>query len=165
VKGGFKVAYKVEKTILVSSWIFTILLLFRYVPKEKIREAQVAFLSKQAITWLFGLLVVENRLIEYPYRLFFRKSNKASFTFEYFIYPALCVIFNLHYPENRNATFKALYYLFHTSLITAFELVALKYTKLIRYSNWTWYWSFITIWISYYISCLNFRWFFKKRPI
>jgi hypothetical protein len=158
-------AYKVERTIIVSSWVLMSLFLFRYVPKGRIREAQIVFFFHQAITWLFGLIVVETRLIEYPYRLFFRKSNKANFSFEYFIYPALSVFFNLHYPENRNATFKALYYLLHTSLITVFELFAVKYTKLIRYKNWNWYWSFITIWGTYYISHVHFRWFFKKRPL
>ncbi|EIJ79134.1 hypothetical protein PB1_16294 [Bacillus methanolicus PB1] len=156
-------AYKVEKTILVSSWIVTLLLLIRFVPRDKIREAQIPFLFKQIVTWLFGLIVVEKGLIEYPYRLLFKKTYKGSFCFEYFIYPALCALFNLYYPEKRNAFIKGLYYFFHTSLITVFEIIAVKYTKLIQYKKWTWYCSFITIWITYYISRLYYRWFNKNQ--
>lgn len=119
-------AYKKEKFIEISSWIILSLSLVKFIPKNKIREAHVAFLFKQVITWLFGLLVVEKKNIQYPYRTFFKKTTKSSFTFEYFIYPGLNSLFNIHYPENRNIGTKAIYYLLHTSLIVFFELIALK---------------------------------------
>ena len=155
--------YRKEKIIEISSWIIVALFLIKFIPKNKLREAHVAFLFKQAITWVFGLLVVEKDNINYPYRLFFRKTVKSSFTFEYFVYPALSALFNTYYPEKRSAYIKALYYLFHTSLITVFEVLILKYTKLIQYKKWTWYWSFITIWITYYVSRIYQRWFFKNK--
>ncbi|WP_078379745.1 CBO0543 family protein [Sutcliffiella halmapala] len=154
-------ALKAEKTIEVSSWIVMAFLLIRYVPKNKIREASVAFLFKQLITWLFGLAVVETGLIKYPSRLFFKHATKSSFTFEYFVYPGLCVLFNLYYPEKRNLLVKALYYTFHAGIITFFELIAVNFTQLIRYPKWTWYWSFLTMWSSNYLSRLFFRWFYK----
>lgn len=154
-------AYKAEKTIEISSWIVTVLLLIRFVPKDKMREAQVAFLFKQIMTWVFGLAVVEKGLIKYPVRLFFKHANKSSFTFEYFVYPALCALFNLYYPEKRNGYVKSLYYIFHAGSITLFELFAVTYTNLIRYPKWSWYWSFITLGITNYFSRLYFRWFFK----
>lgn len=150
-----------DKTIEISAWVITSLLLIKFIPKNKLREAHVAFLFKQVITWLFGLLVVENNLISYPFRLFFKKTNKASFTFEYFVYPALCSFFNIYYPEKKHTFFKLLHYFFHTGIITVFEIFAVRYTNLIKYKKWTWYWSFITIWISYYISRIYYRWFFK----
>ncbi|WP_047985552.1 CBO0543 family protein [Ornithinibacillus californiensis] len=154
---------KLEKTVEVSAWIVTALLLIKYVPKNRIREAQVAFSFKQLITGLFGLLVVENKLISYPKRLFFKKTIKSSFTFEYFVYPALCTIFNLYYPEKKNNFIKLLYILFHSAIITVFESLALKYTKLIRYKKWTWYWSLLTMGLTNYLSHIYFRWFFKDQ--
>lgn len=82
-------------------------LLIKFIPKNMVREAHVAFLFKQLITCLFGLLVVENGNIKYPYRFFFKKSTKSSFTFEYFVYPALNALFNTYYPEKRNKYIKA----------------------------------------------------------
>ena len=110
--------YKKDKTIEIAVWIISGFLLVRYIPKNKIREAQVAFMFKQLMTWLFGLIVVENNFISYPYRTFFKKTLKSSFTFEYFAYPALCAIFNVHFPEKRSLVLKFLYFLFHTSIIT-----------------------------------------------
>jgi hypothetical protein len=157
--------YRREKIVISSAYVIMAFLLFRFVPKEKIRHAQVAFLFKQVITWLFGLLVVEKNLIEYPYRPFFKKANKGSFCFEYFIYPSLSSLFNLYYPVKSNYLVKIFYFFSHSALITIFEIWALKYTKLIRYKNWTWYWSFITIWISYYFSHAFYKWFFKDKSI
>ncbi|WP_338036561.1 CBO0543 family protein [Metabacillus crassostreae] len=127
------------------------------------KEAQVSFLFKQVMTWLFGLIVAEKKLISYPYRLFFKKANKASFTFEYFVYPALCSLFNLYFPEKKNNFFKILYYCFHTSTITVFEVIAEKYTNLINYKKWSWHLSFITNWCTYFLTRIYFKWFFNDR--
>lgn len=151
--------HRKEKFIETASWVVMVLLLIKYVPRNRLREANIAFLFKQVITWLFGLMVTEYRLIKYPYRMFFRKFTKSSFTFEYFVYPALCVLFNLYYPDKKNYLYKAFHYFWHTGIITLLELYALKYTRLIVYKRWTWYWTFVTVWISYYISRVYYKWF------
>ena len=153
--------YQLEKKIEVSAWIISLLLLIIFVPKKRIREAQVIFFFKHMITWLFGLLVVEKGLIRYPFRLFFHKATKSSFTFEYFVYPALCTLFNLYYPENRSKLYKAFYYFAHVSMITGFEYFALKYTRLITYNQWKWYWTFCTLGFTYFSSRKYHKWFFK----
>ena len=150
-----------DRTIELLAWIVTSLLLIKFVPRKRMREAIVSFLFKQVITWLFGLLVVEKDLISYPNRLFFKKTIKSSFTFEYFVYPGLCALFNLYYPENKPKIIKFLYYSFHTSIITIFEIIAVKYTNLIKYNKWSWYWSFITMYMSYFFSRIFQRWFFR----
>ncbi|MGN7400811.1 CBO0543 family protein [Cytobacillus praedii] len=156
-------AYKKEKTIIISSLTVTFLLIVRFVPKDKIREAQLIFLFKQVLTWLFGLIVVEMGLIKYPYRLFFKKASKSSFSFEYFIYPALSVLYNLHYPEKRKLLVRILFNTLYPSLITLLEMIALKYTRLIKYEkDWSWYWSFTSMFITNYLSHLYFKWFFKN---
>ncbi|MFV2049597.1 CBO0543 family protein [Metabacillus sp. YM-086] len=152
---------KLDNTIELLAWIITSILLIKFVPRKRIREAIVSFLFKQVITWLVGLLVVEKDLISYPNRLFFKKTIKSSFTFEYFVYPGLCALFNLYYPENKPKILKVLYYSFHTSIITIFEIIAVKYTNLIKYNKWKWYWSFITMYMSYFLSRIFQRWFFR----
>jgi hypothetical protein len=155
--------YRKEKTIMASAYMIGIFLLLRFVPKDKIRHATVAFLFKQVISWLFGLLVVDKGLIEYPYRPFFKKTYKASFDFEFFLYPVLCALFNIHYPEKRNILIKALYYFIYTSLIAGPEVLLVKYTKLIHYKKWHWHWSFITMWISYYLSHIFYKWLLNDK--
>ncbi|WP_078428392.1 CBO0543 family protein [Alkalihalobacterium alkalinitrilicum] len=154
--------HRLEKNIIISSTVITILLLLVYVPRTKVRQALVSLLFHQVITWYFGLLVVEKGLVQYPYRYYFKKSNKSSFIFEYLIFPALAVLFNLYYPEQQTFLKKSLYYFKYTAVVTFFEIIAVKFTDLIRYKNWAWYWSFMTIGVSYYISHAFYRWFMKE---
>lgn len=158
---GGNLAYRKERMVIASAYTISALLLLNFVPKNKIRHAVLAFLFKQVITWLLGLLVVEKKLIKYPYRPFFNNTYKASFCFEYLFYPVLCVLYNLYYPEKRNILVKVLYQCIHTSVIVALEVLIVKYTELIRYKKWTWYWSFITIWITNFFSHAFYKWFFK----
>lgn len=150
----------VEKKILLSSWVICIGLLFIFVPKAKLREAQVVFLFKQVLSWLFGLTVVEKGLISYPVRLFAR-ANKTSFTFEYFVYPCLCIFFNLYYPYNKGGVATFLHYGLFSGFITILEYFLEKKTLLITYKNWTWYWTFITLSVTNYLSHKYYIWFFK----
>ncbi|WP_332635051.1 CBO0543 family protein [Halalkalibacter flavus] len=151
-----------DEIILKLIWLVTIGLLFKYIPKNKLRHGILAFLYKQVVTWVFGLLVVEKGLIKYPVR-FFKKANKSSFSFEYFLYPSFSAIFNLNYPENKNRFIKFIYYIFHAGIITIIEVLAERYTNIIKYVKWKWYWSFITLGITYYSSRLFYRWFFKEE--
>ncbi|PKG23991.1 CBO0543 family protein [Niallia nealsonii] len=152
-----------DKRIEIAVWIVTSFLLIVFIPKNKIREAQVSFLFKQLLTWIFGLIVVERNLITYPTRTFFSKSNKSSFTFEYFVYPSLCALFNTHYPYHKNLGFKFLYFFLHSAGITITEAVLEKYTSLIKYNKWHWHWTFITIWLTYYTSHLYNKWFYRRN--
>jgi hypothetical protein len=121
-----------DKSLLVFFWILCIGLLFKYIPTNKIRHGLLAFVYKQAITLLFGLVVAEKGLIKYPVREF-KKAYKGSFSFEYFLYPSLCAIFNFYYPESRSRLFQFLYINSHAALLTLVEVVVERYTNLIKY--------------------------------
>jgi hypothetical protein len=151
-----------ERALLVSSWVVLISLLLFFVPRNKIRHAHVAFLFQHIITWLIGLIVVEKNLIRYP-RRFFKKSNKSNFTFEYFAFPAITVFFNLFYPEKRNLLIRSFYYFIYLTVLSGLEFIAVKYTKTITYIHWKWYWSTISMGISFFISRLYYRWFFASE--
>ncbi len=151
-----------DAIILATAWILTIMFLIVFVPRIKIREALVIFFSVQLITWLFGLAVVQYGLIEYPVRLF-AHANKTSFSFEYFIYPAICVLFNLHYPNGKSRIRQLLHYFYFCSLITVVEVLCERYTHIIKYINWSWYISWITLFITMFASRQFYRWFFRLK--
>ncbi|MCZ8518377.1 MULTISPECIES: CBO0543 family protein [Paenibacillus] len=151
----------IDKITLILIWSATIILLIACIPKDKVRDAHVIFLFKQVLTWLIGLLVVEKGLIEYPNREFPHASG-TSFSFEYFIFPAICVVFNLRYPEGKSTLFKICWWLFFPSWMTASEVILETYTDLIRYKNWTWYYTWISLLVTFYISRRYYKWFTKK---
>jgi len=151
-----------EAIILASVWLLTIILLIIYVPKEKIRHANIIFLFKQSITWLFGLTVVEFKLIQYPYRIF-EHAHNTSFSFEFFIFPGICVLFNLYYPVKKNKLKKLIHYINYCTLITIIEIILERYTDLINYINWSWFWTWITLLVTFYASRKYYLWFFKHK--
>ncbi|AGK55834.1 CBO0543 family protein [Bacillus sp. 1NLA3E] len=154
---------RVDYIVLISVWCVTILGLLYFVPRNKIREAIAIFLFKQSLTWLFGLMVVQLGLIEYPVREF-PKASHTSFSFEYFIYPATCVVFNLHFPVHKSLVHKIGWFLFFPTWMTILEVLIAQNTELIHYIHWAWYWSWITLFLTFLFSFIYYRWFFKIKP-
>ena len=151
-----------EVIILVLSYIITTAVLILTVPKNKIREALLIFLFKQLITWVLGLAVAQYGLIEYPVRSF-PYATKASFDFEYFIYPSVCVVFNLHYPEGKSRFRQFLHYFYICTIVTVIEVLCEKYTNIINYIHWTWYITWLSFIITFYVSRKFYIWFFSKQ--
>jgi len=150
-----------EMIILASAWIVTIVLLILFINKKKLLDAQFSYLSMQVPTWLLGALVVQKRLIEYPVGLL-ETTYKASFSFEFFIFPAVSAIFNVNFPRNKSMFIKILYTISFSGAISVGEFILEKYTELIKYINWAWYWSFIGMTICLLLNYYYYRWFFKK---
>ena len=150
---------RLEWWILLGVWILTIGLLF-LIPKNKIRLAVTAFLFAQAITWIFGLLVVEYGLLSYPFRCF-ADVNRASFTYEFFAYPAVSGVFNVFYPSMSSKVIKFLYYGAYCTALTIPEVIIEKYTDLLEYHHWTWYWTWISLFLTFMITRGFCTWFFR----
>ncbi|MFD1953608.1 CBO0543 family protein [Paenibacillus thailandensis] len=149
-----------ELWILLSVYVVAIGA-FCFIPKNKIRLAVLAFLTKHVITFLIGLVVVEFGLIEYPVRLF-PSVNRTSFTYEAFALPAVCSFFMIWYPIDRSKLYQLGYYAAYCSVLTGFELVLETYTDLIEYIHWEWYVTWISLCISFYITRRLCVWFFSK---
>lgn len=152
----------IEHIVQILLWIIMAFLIWRLTPKERVRDAHVIFLFTQVITLFAGHLVADLRLIEYPVR-FFSYATRTNFSFEYFLFPAYNVFIILFYPENEKWFKKSIYYISFISCITIFEVICEKYTSIIKYDDWTWYWSWITLLLTSYLTLLYYRWFFKKR--
>ncbi|MFA9456629.1 CBO0543 family protein [Halalkalibacter sp. AB-rgal2] len=152
----------INYTLLVIVWLITIISLLKFVPSDKVRQANIIFLFKQLVTWLLGLIVVELNLIRYPKR-FFKKGNASSFTFEYFIFPSICVIFNLYYPTTKSLSIKFIYHVLYSASMTVIELVFEKFTLLIEYKHWNWYYTFISLTCTFYLSRVYYQWFFNEK--
>jgi len=146
--------------LTIIEWITTIGLLIRFIPRDKIREAHVTFLFKQILSWILGLSVAELKLIEYPVRLF-PYANKTSFTFEFFVYPAICAIFNTNFPIKKSLFSRFMYYFYYCTTMTVMEIFTEKYTNILKYIHWTWYITWITLFITLFISRRYYVWFFK----
>lgn len=157
----------VEYLILISTIPICVFLLYKFVPKEKSRDAWILFLFLQTLTWVPGLFVVEMGWIEYPTQLLpnEEKTNKSSFLFEYFIFPIVSIIFSLNYPSRASRLRKFLYYFIIISFCTFLEVLIEKYTDLVEYISWKWYWTYISVWIFLYINHRYYSWFKKSLDV
>lgn len=150
-----------EIKILIALWVVMAILLLLFVPRKKLLEAQLSFLFMQVLTWPFGAIVVENRLIEYPERLM-EYAYRISFSFEFFLFPSISALFNIHFPKDKSVIIKILYSISFASVMTIFEVFFEKYTDLVKYIHWTWYWSWITIELTLLLSYWYYCWFLNK---
>ena len=151
-----------EILIIITVWMIGILLFYLFVPVSKIRLAVLGFLIMQSITWLLGFLVSEFNLISYPVRLF-EFATRTSFTFEYFAFPIVSAIYNLYFPRNSKLG-GLLYTCIIVSILTGIEIILENYTDTIDYVNWRWYLSWISMFITLYLSLGIWKWFIKKMP-
>jgi len=151
-----------ENIIYTIKVILIIFLLFRFIPKDEIRKAHVAYLFTQIITWPMGLIVANYKLIEYPIRLF-TYANKANFLFEYFYLPAICALFVVNYPERKGILARFRYYFYYCSTLTICEVIEERYLSVLIYIHWNWVITWITLFSTFYIVTKYTQWFIKKQ--
>lgn len=152
----------VEEIIFIFAWTITIGLLFT-IPKDRKRLALLAFLFKQLLSLLLGALVVQFDLIAYPVRLF-SDVMRASFTFEYFIFPSVCSVFVSYYPYKRSHLYMFAYIAAFCTAITIPEYFLERHTDVIVYLNWSWYWTWITMFVTFALSRRFCVWYFSGLP-
>ncbi|QOR67849.1 hypothetical protein IM538_06870 [Cytobacillus suaedae] len=149
----------IESFIEHYVWMITAISLF-FIPKDFYRKASISFLFMLFVSWFLGILVVEYDLIEYPER-FLASVNETSFTFEFFVFPVIGIFFTLYYPAGKNVYKKVIYTSGFTSAIIIPEIFLEKYTDLIKYVNWTWYLSWISVFATFLLLRLFYMWYFK----
>ncbi|MBB3113389.1 hypothetical protein FHS18_005501 [Paenibacillus phyllosphaerae] len=156
--------YVIERIILGSIWGVTLISIF-FVPKQLIRKASFIYFFTQLPAWLLGLLVVEIGWIQYPVREM-HKANATSFSFEFLILPVICVFFNIYYPKDSRLSIKLLYYITTMGAFTLAEYFIEKYTLLIKYLQWDWYDTFLSMVIMVYAVRSVYKWFFREvKPL
>lgn len=146
--------------ILVAVWVLSVALLL-YIPKSKRRVALVAFLFKQNITYLLGLVAVELNLLAYPVREF-ATINHTSLTYEYMAYPTVCAVFNAFYPAKRSLGFRVAYFAAYCNTLTLTEALLEHYTNLVMYIKWEWWWTWLSLLATFFMTRLFCRLFFKE---
>lgn len=152
---------KPESFIEHYVWMITAISLF-FIPKDFYRKASISFLFMIFVSWFLGILVVEYKLIEYPQR-FLASVNETSFTFEFFVFPVVGVFYNLYYPARQHFLKQVLYTSAFTTALVIPELIIEKYTDLIKYINWTWYISWISVFATLALLRFFYKWYFKKH--
>lgn len=150
---------KMEHMILYIIYACTIISL-AFIPKNKWKEASLAFLFQQCVTWFLGLLVVELHLLKYPVREF-PNVNGTSFLFEFLAYPIISAFFCIYYPRKSTSWRKVFYISTFCTAMTISEIIYVKYTALITYVHWDWYITWLSLYASLFLLWSFYKWYFK----
>lgn len=150
---------KIEHTILYAIYACTFIAI-AFIPKNKLKQASIIFTYQQCVTWFLGLLVVELHLLEYPVREL-ANVHETSFLFEFLVFPVISIFFCLYYPLISNAWRKFLYTSAFCTGITMLEVIFEKYTLLITYIKWEWYFTWFSVYSTLILSWFFYKWFFK----
>ena len=155
--------YLKERVIIGTVWLLCLISL-RFIPKSKYREASFILLFAQLPSWILGLCVVEGNMIAYPVRLLW-KANATNFCFEYLVLPFICIFFNVYYPNTKSTLRKVFYYFCILSGFTLVEMLVEKYTKILTYIHWQWFYTSISMFLLLYLVRIVYKWFFHlPRP-
>lgn len=150
--------------ILIAVAFVACFLSIWFIPREKAAEASLIFLVTQFFTWILGLIAVEFGWLEYPVREL-AKANSTSFMFEFFMLPVIAIFFILKYPFNKPISSKLAYYFIICSSFTVIEVIFEKYTLILKYHEWRWYWTWISMGLVFYIVTVIYKWFYKMKGI
>ncbi|MCD9021498.1 CBO0543 family protein [Cohnella silvisoli] len=148
-----------ERRVLIMIWIASIIAVVLFIPKHKRREAIVVLLTCQAITWLNGILHVEFGLLAFPVREFPR-ATKLLFTSEYMMYPLMCAFYFIYEPHSRKLL-RLPYLVAWISGLTMVDVMIERYTNLIEYVNYFWYWTWIDFFLIFLLTNVYCKWYFK----
>ncbi|QGQ45541.1 CBO0543 family protein [Metabacillus sediminilitoris] len=132
-----------ERIILWSLLIIGITLFFYSLRKTPIKDLILIFLLTSYFTIFLGVLVVEEKMIEYPIS-FLSNYFSSSLLYEYLLLPVVCIYFYqaTNYSRYPSIILKCALY---TSVLTSIEVLLERYTDLIEYHTWTWIHTFISI--------------------
>lgn len=150
------------ESILLTVAVLVSLSSLALTPKNKMLQMQFIILFVQLPTWLLGLSAVEMGLLEYPFREL-ASVNRTSFIFEYIILPVLCVHVNNHYPWRASVLVKIVYFVGISLIMTGGEVMLERYTRLIKYTGWEWYWTWISVVFIFRLTQKTVAWFFNLR--
>ena len=131
-----------ERIILWSLLIIGITLLFSSLRKPPIKNWILIFSLSSCFSTFFGVLVVEEKMLEYPVR-FLSNYFSSSLLYEYLLFPVVCIYF-------YQTTYRSIYLnivlqcILYTTVLTIIEFFFERYTELIKYHTWTWIYTFIS---------------------
>ena len=151
----------VEVIILFLLWVSGITAIALFIPRNRLRAFLFALLVCQAFLWVSTLIHAKYGLLSFPVREF-PKATDVLFTTEYFFYP-LTLGWYTRFEHKESLMIRLCYMAIWVTVITGIDYLIEKYSDLIVYENYAWYWSWLDFYIIIFLSSLIYRWFFKDH--
>lgn len=83
-------------------------------------------------------------------------------TTDYFLYPLLCGFYIIYEP-NQRLFVRFIYLSACISALVLIDLMFVKFTGLIEYLNYAWYWTWLVFFCIFAITNIIYQWFFRSK--
>jgi hypothetical protein len=150
----------IDYIVMALIWIIGLILLKVFTPKNRKRKLIFAIFICQAFIWLSDLIHVKYKLLLFPTREF-PHATDILITTDYFFYPLLCGFYIIYEPK-VNLLWRTLYLSLWISGIVLFDVLIERYTNLIEYINYAWYWTWGVFFCLFALTNLIYHWFFHR---
>lgn len=155
----------IDYIVIILMWVIGILAFIFLTPKNHYRKVLFALLLCQAFVWISSLLHVKFHLLAFPVREF-PKATDVLVTTEYFFYPLLSgfyIVFEPKPKHKRSLAIRAVHLSIWTSGLVLIDHLLEKYTNLIEYLHYAWYFTWIDFFCIFAVTNLIYQWFFKDK--
>jgi hypothetical protein len=152
----------IETVILFFSLFFPWWLLWKYGESRLFPELTLAALFSSQTNTIVTMILVNQNLLEFPHRLFPHLTN-IPISFDYAAFPVIQAFF-YQWTVSRNGIKLFGIALMIASVITFLEYLMERYTNLIDYQGWTWYYTYSSVFIVLLINRFAVAFWFRKGP-
>jgi hypothetical protein len=153
----------VEFVILIAMWAIGIISFLIFTPSRHHRKLIFGYLVCKTLIWLSTLFHVKFNLLIFPIREF-PKATDLLLTTEYFFYPLMCGFYIIYEPK-LNYFIRFLYLSSWISILVIVDVMIEKYTNLIEYIHYDWYWTWLNFFCLFALSNKIYRWFFREKTL
>ncbi|WP_169802783.1 CBO0543 family protein [Neobacillus soli] len=152
----------IEYLIIILMWVIGVISFVKFTPKNHHRRVIFAVLVCQSLTWLNTLFHVKFNLLSFPVREL-PKATDVLVTTEYLFYPLVCGFYIISVPKKVNNYLRPFYLSLWVSGLTIFDVIIEKYTNLIVYVHYDWYWTWLDFFCLFAVVNIIYHWFFKEK--
>jgi hypothetical protein len=153
----------IEVFVLVLIWLLGFAAFVVFIPNNSRRRFIFTFLACHLLTWLDSLFLVQFNFISFPFREF-PKATDILFTSSSLCYPIIYG-FYIHYHQVGKKIGRFLYLSIWVSGIVIFVELAEKYTDLLKFDNFSWYWTWLNFFLLFALTNVIYRWFFIEKAL
>lgn len=132
-----------DKFILYGLSLFGLVLLPIALKQKPKRDWIIVFLLKTMISGFLGNIIAAKKLLEFPIRLF-PVAFKSSVLYDNLLFPLICVFYNQTSYKSKPISIISQAFIYSIPM-TFIEYILEKQTNLIKYNQWTWYYTFFSL--------------------
>lgn len=153
-KEVFAVRLIIEIIWVAIGFVVLSYLLIRIVPRNRLREAFIAFLFNQMITWSIGTLLFQSGRVVSPVRPF-PNATHAYFWDGFVFYPAIAVLYYFSTTSTSRHRSVLITTAMFSLVLILWEFVEINWTDARRYVDWNYAYMFFLAAAAFFLT----RWF------